>query len=120
MSSAFSDLMAATGFPQLQSQLGEPVTFYQNGTGSGTSITAVVTDLDDGGMELQQNHGVDVVRMKGLQVAASQSVTRADQWLVSGDRWETVACTDAHDGLKVVTVRRIDQSKQRRARPMGV
>lgn len=120
MSSPFSDFMEVSGFPQLLSQLGESVTFYANGTGNGTSILAIVTDLDDGGMELQQTHGVDVVRMKGLQVAASQSVTRADQWLISGDKWETVACTDAHDGLKVVTVRRIDQSKQRRARPMGV
>lgn len=120
MSSAFSDLMAATGFPQLLAQLGEPVTFYQNGTGSGTSITAVVTDMDGGGVEVQQSHGVDVVRMKSVQVPASQEVTKADQWGISGDRWETVAATDAHDGFRDVQVRRIDQSKQRRARPMGV
>lgn len=118
--SSFSSDFAASGGAQMLAYQGDSVTYYANGSGSGTSILAIVTDLDDGGMELQQTHGVDVVRMKGLQVAASQSVTRADQWQVSGDRWETVACTDAHDGLKVVTVRRIDQSKQRRARPIGV
>ena len=119
MASQFSTLMQESGFPQLTAQLGDSVTYYANGAGSGISVTAIVDDLDDGGTELQQTHGVDVMRMKRLQVAASQSVTREDQWLISGDRWETVACTNAHDGMKVVTVRRIDQSKQRRARPMG-
>lgn len=118
--SSFSSDFAASGGAQMLAYQGDSVTHYTNGEGSGTSILAIVTDLDDGGMELQQSHGVDVVRMKGLQVAASQSVTRADQWLISGDKWETVACTNAHDGLKVVTVRRIDQSKQTRSRPKGV
>lgn len=117
--SSFASDFAASGGAQMLSYMGDSVTHYANGAGSGTSVTAIVDDLDDGGTELQQTHGVDVVRMKRLQVAASQSVTREDQWLISGDRWETVACTNAHDGLRVVTVRRIDQSKQRRARPMG-
>lgn len=115
--SSFSSDFAASGGAQMLAYQGDSVTHYANGSGSGTSVLAIVTDLDDGGMELQQTHGVDVVRMKSLQVAASQSVTQEDQWAISGSRWETVAKTDAHDGLKVVTVRRIDQSKQRRSRP---
>lgn len=117
--SSFSSDFAASGGAQMLAYQGDSLTYYANGTGGGTSVTAIVTDLDDGGTEIQQGHGVDVIRLKRLQVAATQSVTRADQWAIGGERWETVALTAAHDGLKVVTVRRLDESKQRRGRPMG-
>jgi len=119
MSSQFSTLMQSAGFPQLIEQLGEPVTHYANGTGSGTSVTAIVVDMDDGGMELQQGHAVEVVRIKKLQIASSVSVGYTDQWVIEGNRWETVSNPDAHDGFRVVTVRRVDQSKQRRSKPVG-
>lgn len=119
MASQFSTLMQSAGFPQLIEQLGESVTHYANGTGSGTSVTAIVTDMDDGGMELQKGHAVEVVRMKQLQVAASVSVGYTDQWSIEGDRWETVTDPDSHEGFRVVIVRRVEQSKQRRSKPVG-
>ena len=119
MASQFVTLMQSAGFPQLVEQLGEPVTHYAGGAGSGTSITAVIDALNDGGMEVQQTHGVDVLRQKRLQVAVSVTLTLADHWLISGDRWATIAQTDGHDGFRLVTVQRIDQSRNTRARPRG-
>lgn len=119
MASAFSNLMGSVGLPQLQRQLGAPVTHYAGGTGSGTSVTAIVDDLNDGGMEVQQTHGVDVLRQKRLQVALSVTLTPSDQWLISGERWATIAQTDGTDGLQIVTVQRIDQSRNTRARSRG-
>lgn len=119
MASQFSTLMQESGFPQLTEQLGETVTYYANGAGSGTSVTAIVEDLSDGGEEVVSSSGVRRVRQKKLQVAVSQSVSQADQWGIDGLRWQTVASTAGHDGLKEVVVQRTDESKVTRSQSHG-
>ncbi|TXH10544.1 MAG: hypothetical protein E6R03_15295 [Hyphomicrobiaceae bacterium] len=119
MSNPFQSLMQDAGFPLLQQQLGEAVSRYASGTGSALSVTAIVDDESDGGQEVTSSSGVMRIRQKRLQVAASQAVTIDDQWAISGERWQTVAVTDAHDGMKIVIVQRTDQQKTVRSRPHG-
>lgn len=119
MSSQFHDLMAETGFPQLREQLGESVTRYASGTGGGTTVTAIVSDINGGGEEIETTNGLMRVRVKALQVAASQTVTIDDHWAIGGERWKTIAVDGAHDGLRSVTVRRTDRARQEQAPGRG-
>lgn len=117
--SSFSSDFAVSGGAQMLSYIGDSVTYYANGAGSGTSVTAIVEDLSDGGEESVSSSGVRRVRQKKLQVAVSQSVSQADQWGIDGLRWQTVASTAGHDGLKEVVVQRTDESKIVRAQSHG-
>jgi len=84
------------------------------GEGSGVSVVAIIDDMGDGGLEMETASGVMVQRTMRLEVAESQAVTYDDQWVIDGERWETIGCPPGRDGIRVVTVRRTDQMKQRR------
>lgn len=117
--SQFSSDFSATAGPAMLSYQGDTVTRYADGSGTGLSVTAIIDDLNDGGMEMPGEAGVLRIREKRLRVAASQSVTLRDHWLVSGDRWATVGVTDAHDGLKMVTIRITERTKSEKTRGRG-
>ena len=108
--SLFSDLMASSGFPLLLGQLGESITRITSG-GSSSTVTAIISDENMGGDEVETATGTVRIREKSLQVAASQTTAIDDQWTIGGEKWSCIAMTGGHDGLKVITVRLVVRTK---------
>lgn len=117
--SSFSTDFAASAGAQMLAYQGDAITRYASGTGSGTSVTAIVSDMNGGGEEIETMNGLMRIRVKMLQIAASQTVTIDDHWSIGGERWKTIAVDGAHDGLKSVTVRRTDRAKQEQSPVRG-
>lgn len=116
--SVFSDLMSESGFPLLVGQLGESVTRYTS-AGVSSTVSAIVADMDAGGLEIVTDASTRRIRVKTLQVAASQTLAITDQWDIEGERWATTGITDAHDGMRVVTVQWVKRTKNEKSPPRG-
>jgi hypothetical protein len=106
--SRFSDDFAASAGAAMLAYQGDSITRITSG-GSSSTVTAIVSDENMGGDEVETDSGLVRIRIKSLQVAASQTTAIDDTWTISGERWACTGMTAAHDGLKVVTVRRTDR-----------
>lgn len=116
--SSFSDDFAASAGAAMLSYQGDSVTRYASG-GSSSTVTAIVADMDAGGLEIVTDSSTRRIRVKTLQVAASQTLNIADQWDIEGERWATTGITDAHDGMRVVTVQWVKRTKNEKSPARG-
>lgn len=107
--SQFSDDFAASAGAAMLAYQGDSVTRITSG-GSSSTVTAIISDENMGGDEVELDSGTVRIRIKSLQVATSQATAIDDTWTINGERWACTGITGGHDGLKVVTVRRTDRT----------
>ena len=88
----------------------ETVTHFANGTGSGVSVSAIVSREEP---RVDNEDGRKTYQALRLDVADSVTCSDADDWTVDGVRHQTIKIGRAESGLRPVWVQAVSVQSQR-------
>src|SRR5690606_2545039 len=97
MGSRFSDDFADSACIDLLSEHGEEIAHYPGGSGTGATVTAIVT-LED--PSVRHESGRDVLYVSRLEIDESVQTSPSDLWLIDGWKYTTVKIGNSMFGLR--------------------